>query len=67
MQNIITRGLGLNQSIIVKGFGGIFHWIKTLISNAYILIIRKKIPVPGIIEGLQRGGHINITDGRKNK
>lgn len=67
MQNIILRGLGFNQSIVTKGYSGLLHWIKKLISNAFILIIRKKIPIPGIIEGLQRGGHINITDGKRNK
>jgi hypothetical protein len=67
MQHLITRGFGLNQSIIVRGFGGIFHWFRKLISDAFVLIIRKKIPLPGIIEGLQRGGHINITNGKRNK
>jgi len=35
---IITRGFGFDSLIITRGFGGILHWLKTLISNTFIKI-----------------------------
>lgn len=62
MQHLITRGLGIKQSIVARGFGRILSWIKNLISNAFI----KKI-IPVIIGPIRRGGYIQPTNGRRNK
>ena len=61
MQHLITRGFGIKQSIVARGFWGILSWIKKLISNAFI---KGK---PGVIVGFQLGRSIQPTDGRKNR
>ena len=62
--NFITKGLGENQSIVLRGFGGILHWIKKLISNALIKI---KIGRKAHIFPLEKERrHIHPTDGRKH-
>lgn len=72
--NIITRGLGLRQSLILRGYGGILRWLKTLISNAFIkVILRRKghiSPLGKKDEHISPLGkerkHIHPTDGREH-
>jgi len=61
MQHLITRGFGIKQSIVARGFGGLLHWIRKLISNAFI---KGK---EGIIAKFHRGGYIQPSNGRRNK
>lgn len=63
--HLITRGLGVNQSIILRGFGGILHWLKKLISNAFVKI---KMGRKGYIFPKDKERrHIHPTNGRKYK
>lgn len=63
MQNIILRGFGFNQKIITRGYGGIFHWIKKLLSNAFVKIKYRKYY---IFPAEPQKGYVQPTDGKIN-
>lgn len=62
--NLITRGLGEDQSLILSGFGGTLYWLKKLISNAFIKIWMGR--KAHIFPSGEKKGYIHPTDGKRH-